>query len=401
MRRDRTPISSLKRFEWFRTVRQLDDKFVLEHSSLDAYLYLRFLRTVIFICFVGVCITWPVLLPVNATGGGGASQLDRLGFGNVVYSNHLYAHAIIAWLFFGFVMFVVARERIWLVGLRQAWYLSRTNASRLSSRTVLYLDPQDEASADDHVQSTFGSDARSQWVITKTKHLDDAVKSRDSKAEKLEAAEVAFLRQASKKLAKKGADTAADADLESARPRERQYYVARNASDLIHHLRSGVKEAIQKVEDERELYTVADGAGGHTSRCAVFVEYADQQAAQRAYRGESVLLHIPVAQDLAIQSRLIGVVPNEVIWRNLAMPQVERLSKKTVANVLVTALIVFWSIPIAFVATISNVNYLASLEGLQWLRDLPRPVLSVLTGLLPPVLTSLLATFVPNLMRSK
>lgn len=60
--RDRTPISSLKRFEWVRTIRQLDDKFVLEHSSLDAYLYLRFLRTAIFICFVGTVITWIILL---------------------------------------------------------------------------------------------------------------------------------------------------------------------------------------------------------------------------------------------------------------------------------------------------------------------------------------------------
>lgn len=119
--RDRTPISSLKRFEWVRTLRQLDDKFVLEHSSLDAYLYLRFLKTSVYICFIGAAITWVILFPVNATGGGDASQLDRLGFGNVRHKDRLYAHAVVAWVFFGFVMLVIARERMWLVGLRQAW----------------------------------------------------------------------------------------------------------------------------------------------------------------------------------------------------------------------------------------------------------------------------------------
>ncbi|KAF3765196.1 DUF221-domain-containing protein [Cryphonectria parasitica EP155] len=401
--KDRTPISSLKRFEWLRTIRQLDDKFVLEHSTLDAYLYLRFLRTTIFTCFVGVCITWPILFPVNATGGGDASQLDRLGLGNVHDKNRLYAHAVVAWLYFGFVMFVIARERIWLIGLRQAWYLSRANASRLSSRTVLHLDPPKGASSDVDAQSTFGDEARSQWVITKTKTLDDAVTSRDDKVAKLEYAEVSFVRHATKKTTDSGKAASStddepppEVDVETARPRERTYYIAGAASDLIDHLRGGVKEAVQKVNEKRETYT-SQGAQGHT-RCAVFVEYTDQSAAQRAYRGESKL-RLPVPPNLTIQSRLIGVAPSEVIWTNLAIPQAERLSKKSVANIFIALLIIFWSIPTAIVGTISNVNYLASFELLGWIKDLPEPVLGLLTGFLPPFLTSLLASYVPNIMR--
>lgn len=387
----------MKRFEWIRTIRQLDDKFVLEHSSLDAYLYLRFLRTIIFICLVGVCITWPILLPVNATGGGNASQLDRLGLGNVYYKDRLYAHAVVAWLLFVFVMFVVARERMWLIGLRQAWYLSRANASRLSSRTVLYLDPPKEAN--------FGDEAKTQWVVNATKPLDDAVESRDSKTMKLEYAEVAFIRQATKKIAKTSSEGEEDApdpshpSVESARPRERQYYVAGNANDLIDRLRDDVQEATDKVNEKRQSYQSEDSSSSHKhGRSAIFVEYSDQLAAQRAYRGESKL-HIPVPPNLAIKTRLIGVVPKEIIWRNLAMPQAERLSKKSVANVLIALLIVFWSIPTAIVGTISNLNYLATFDGLHWIKSLPDPILGLLTGFLPPFLTSLLASYVPNLMR--
>lgn len=400
--RDRTPVSSLKRFEWIRTLRQLDDKFVLEHSSLDAYLYLRFLRTIIFVCFIGVCITWPILFPVNATGGGSASQLDRLGFGNVHHKDRLYAHAVVAWVFFGFVMFVVARERIWLVGLRQAWYLSRANASRLSSRTVLYLDPPKHAAED--VQATFGEDARTQWVVTTTKSLDDAVESRDGKATRLELAEVAFLRQATKKIAKekkKGGSSSGteNVDVESARPRERAYYIAGPSSDLIDHLRGDVKDAARKVNEKRESFTA--GSTHDHSRSAIFVEYKDQAAAQRAYRGESNKLHISLPANMVVDNRLIGVVPSEVVWRNLAMPQAERLSKKSVANLLIAALIIFWSIPTALVGTISNVNYLASFEWLHWIKNLPDPILGLLTGFVPPLLTSLLASYVPIIMRSE
>lgn len=293
-------------------------------------------------------------------------------------------------------MFVVVRERIWLIGLRQAWYLSKANASRLSSRTVLYLDPPKGLSPED-AQSTFGSEAKTQWIIKETKPLDDLVESRDSKTTKLEYAEVSFLRQATKKITKKGVSPD-DAAVEDARPRERAYYVAGVASDLINHLRNDVNKASEEVDEKRQSYT-AEATEGH-KRCAVFVEYKDQTSAQRAYWSESNS-RIPVPPNLAVESRLIGVVPSEVNWANLAMPQAERLSKKSLANVFIVLLIVFWSIPTAIVGSISNVNYLATFEWLHWIKDLPDPILGLLTGFVPPLLTSLLASYVPIIMRSE
>jgi calcium permeable stress-gated cation channel len=99
--RHRTPSSRPQGSHWFHDFRKIDDKFVLQHQSLDGYLFLRFFRIIIFICFAGCCITWPILFPINATGGGDASQLDKLTFGNVNQNDRLYAHAIVAWLFLG------------------------------------------------------------------------------------------------------------------------------------------------------------------------------------------------------------------------------------------------------------------------------------------------------------
>jgi hypothetical protein len=60
----------------------------------------------------------------------------------------------------------------------------------------------------------------------------------------------------------------------------------------------------------------------------------------------------------------------------------------------------FWSIPSGLVGIVSNISYLAdNVEWLGWLRNLPDPVLGLLSGLLPPLATSLLSKYVPNIFR--
>jgi hypothetical protein len=99
--RDRTPTTRSDSREWYHDFVWLDDKFLLRHHSLEGYLFLRFFRVIILICFVGCCLTWPILFPVNATGGGDAKQLDKISFSNATGKNRLYAHAIVAWLLVG------------------------------------------------------------------------------------------------------------------------------------------------------------------------------------------------------------------------------------------------------------------------------------------------------------
>ncbi|CAL3967806.1 unnamed protein product, partial [Diplocarpon coronariae] len=68
---------------WIGPFWRTPDIYALQHQSLDAYLFLRFLRMTVVIMFVGCCITWPVLFPVNITGGAGNEQLDILSMSNV------------------------------------------------------------------------------------------------------------------------------------------------------------------------------------------------------------------------------------------------------------------------------------------------------------------------------
>ena len=77
------------------------DIVALETGTLDGYFFLRYLQTLRNICLVGCLIVWPVLLPINATGGRGNSDLDMLTMGNVASSRKFYAHVLVAWVFFG------------------------------------------------------------------------------------------------------------------------------------------------------------------------------------------------------------------------------------------------------------------------------------------------------------
>lgn len=61
--------------DWISPFLKIEDNHVLHHSSLDGYLFLRFLRVLSATCLTGCLITWPVLFPIHATGGNNNNQL--------------------------------------------------------------------------------------------------------------------------------------------------------------------------------------------------------------------------------------------------------------------------------------------------------------------------------------
>jgi hypothetical protein len=104
--RERTPTTDENGwFDWIPNFLKLKDSDLLVRQSLDAYLFLRFLKMNILICFVGLCLTWPILFPINITGGGKSKGLDSLTIGNVKNPNRYYAHLFISWIFLGTLPF--------------------------------------------------------------------------------------------------------------------------------------------------------------------------------------------------------------------------------------------------------------------------------------------------------
>ncbi|CAK7266604.1 hypothetical protein SEPCBS119000_002114 [Sporothrix epigloea] len=181
---------------WAKDVWQIDDKFILNNTSLDGFLFLRYLRVLATICFAGCVIAWPVLLSVNATGGNELSQLDLLTIGDVASPVKFYAHVAIAWVFFGFILFMISRECIYYINLRQAYLMAPQHAQRLSARTVLFTCVPDRFLDEHRVRKLYGDSVKNVWIPRNTRALQRLVDERESAAVRLEKAEIELIRKA-------------------------------------------------------------------------------------------------------------------------------------------------------------------------------------------------------------
>lgn len=127
---------------------------------------------------------------------------------------------------------------------------------------------------------------------------------------------------------------------------------------------------------------------------SAFIEFNSQSAAQVALQ---TLAH---NTPLHMAPRYIGITPAEVIWTNLRLEWWERLVKGAAVTAAITALIIFWAIPVGFVGVISNITYLAdSVSFLGWLNDIPPQVLGFITGILPVVMLAILMAVLPIILR--
>lgn len=410
---ERTPALPTGLLNWVGTFWKIPDVYALQHQSLDAYLFLRFLRILIAICFVGCCLLWPILFPVNITGGNNQAQLDMLSYANVDKStpsgkNRFYAHVFASWIFYGFVMFMVLRECIFYINLRQAFLLSPFYSNRISSRTVLFVSVPEAYLDEARLRKVFGDAVKTIWISGDTEKLDDLVKERDKVAMKLEKAEVKLIKLANAerlKAIKKGAEderaeNAADAESGSLAARwlsTKQRPTHRTGPlglfgkkvDTIEWCRTELERLIPEVDKAQSTYR----SGTYKKIPAVFIEFFTQAQAETAYQ---VLAH---HQALQMTPKYIGVTPGEVVWSALKVSWWQRVVRRFAVIAFITALIVFWAIPVAAVGIISNVQALEGISWLSWLKQVPDKIMGVITGLLPSVLLAILMSLVPVVMR--
>ncbi|PKS08842.1 hypothetical protein jhhlp_003451 [Lomentospora prolificans] len=412
---ERTPSLPDGVFNWMWSFWKIPDSHALKTQSLDGYLFLRFLRVCTLICFVGLCMTWPTLFPINATGGGNARQLDILSIsnintGDVANRNRLFGHVLVAWIFYGFVLYLIMRECIFYINLRQAFLLTPQYARRISSRTVLFTSVPQAYLNVDRIRLMFKDTAKHIWITGDTDKLDKLVEERTKIAMKLEGAEVKLLKLANSnrikanggpsKLSKQqsppqeveSADAIARWVPKNKRPTHRLGFLGLVGKkvDTIEWAREKLSTLTPEIEEAQARYL----AGDAKPVPAVFVEFYTQSDAQYAVQS---LTHHNVLQ---MSHRYIGVRPQEVIWKNLKTSWWQKIIRRYAVLAFLTAMIIFWAIPVAFVASIAQVDSLrAKWDWLSFLDHVPSVVMGFITGLLPSVLLSILMSLVPVIIR--
>ncbi|GAO52607.1 hypothetical protein G7K_6680-t1 [Saitoella complicata NRRL Y-17804] len=425
---------------WIRPLILTPPTDVIAKSGLDAYFFLRYLRMLVYLFGGGMLFVWPILLPINATGGNNTGQapagaevkgLDILAFSNVsrYHTKRLWAHLIVAWVFIIGTLFFIQHELAAFIRIRQAYLTTPQHRLRASATTILVSTIPEEYLDENALKKLFScypDGVRKVWLNRDYSKLLDKVKDRDNIARKLEGAETDLLKTA-RKLREKRLKQAQKAAKKAGEEREideielvakdnmeedeglAARYVPHNKRpthrlpvrflpalplvgkkvDTVHWCKTELARLNPEIEEDQaspERFPRMNSA---------FIQFHSQLAAHLAV--QAVAHHVP----LHMAPRYIEVAPEDVIWENMQLKWWERYIRIGVCAAAVGAMIVFWAIPTAFIGSLSNIAYLS--KEIPWLGFLaniqPQWILGIITGLLPSVLLLVLNSVLPILLR--
>ncbi|ERF70546.1 hypothetical protein EPUS_07967 [Endocarpon pusillum Z07020] len=220
--RERTTPTPPGWFKWISSVVHTSNSDFVEKCGLDAYFFLRYLRTLLKIFFPAAFVILPILIPLNFVHGRGASfasgngdaaasnvtGLDTLAWGNVrpTHTSRYWAHWILALFLICYVCYVAFDELRVYIRMRQAYLTSPQHRLRASATTVLVSSiPRKWCTVEalDGLYDVFPGGIRNIWLNRNFDELSEKIRRRDKLALKLESAETDLIKKCFKANEKK------------------------------------------------------------------------------------------------------------------------------------------------------------------------------------------------------
>ncbi|KAF7546968.1 hypothetical protein G7Z17_g8057 [Cylindrodendrum hubeiense] len=203
-----------------KTLWKFSDREIIKKCGLDAYFFLRYLRTLLVI-FIPICgIVMPILIPLNYIGGRGkqvdigaddssrnSSQvptgLDTLAWGNVspTHTSRYDAHLLMAILVVIWVCGVFFFELRVYIKVRQDYLTSAEHRLRASATTVLVNSIPSKWLSEEGLRGLFDvfpGGIRNIWLNRDLSTLLEKIKIRNKIHLKLEQAETDLIKDAKK-----------------------------------------------------------------------------------------------------------------------------------------------------------------------------------------------------------
>ena len=218
--RERTTPAPPGWFKWIKPVLHTSNSEFVHRCGLDAYFFLRYLRTLLKIFVPAACVILPILLPINLVGGRGpdygaggkdasgnalnVSGLNTLAWGNVRpdKTNRYWAHWLLALALIVWICYVSFDELRNYIRMRQAYMTSPQHRLRASATTVLVSSIPSKwctIEALEGLYDVFPGGLRNIWINRNFDELSDKIKKRDKLAKKLENAETELIKNCYKK----------------------------------------------------------------------------------------------------------------------------------------------------------------------------------------------------------
>ncbi|KAF5547692.1 hypothetical protein FMEXI_5018 [Fusarium mexicanum] len=396
------------------------DSYVIAKCSFDGFLFLRYLKVLSLICFVGMVLTWPVILPIHATGSD-FPLLNSLTIMNLGNLDHLYAHVVISWVFTAFVLYILWRENLYYINLRHFFLSQSGYYERRTSRTILITSIPEHCLNEKVFQKLFGHSFVQCWIPRASRRLRKLVKKREKRAQQLQDEEVAQIKDGIRgrlsrrsslpnfnwmrqrrsnepdvekvKLFQRSAPTTKDTNIQSevvqTSRNEHSTYKFEMSSPAIRKtksIRSDLHLLNQQIDRLRQEYQA--GQGKHMN--AAFIEFDSFANAQAAFQS------IPQHQPLQMCRQVTGVKPGEIVWSSLRIKWWERLLREFVVAIVIGGCVIVWIMPIALVEFVTSAPMVGKVDGVS---ELPRLAVNAISGLGRALLMWILLEFVPFLMR--
>ncbi|KAL8762501.1 MAG: hypothetical protein Q9184_001501 [Pyrenodesmia sp. 2 TL-2023] len=205
-------------WQWLIPVFKTSDSDFISKCGLDAYFFLRYLRTLLRIFVPSAFFILPILIPLNLVHGRGSSfalgkyayndtvytnvtGLDLLAWGNIrpENNNRYWVHLILAVALVIYTCFVFFDELRGYIRLRQSYLTSPQHRLRASATTVLVTAiPRKWCTREalDGLYDVFPGGIRNIWVNRNFDELNEKVKLRNKLATNLESAMTNLIRNA-------------------------------------------------------------------------------------------------------------------------------------------------------------------------------------------------------------
>ncbi|KAH9485237.1 hypothetical protein JR316_0002144 [Psilocybe cubensis] len=390
-------------------------------------MFLRYIRLLIIIFFIFTVTTFIIIVPVNAAYIPIVNKgLDRISWSNITNPNdqaRFAAHVIVVYLLTAVVVYLIRREMLHFIHMRQQFLVSKSHSRLPQARTVLVTGVPDEL-ANERDLRTFASFVPGGvdriWLYRDTGSLNDVFERRVDACSKLEAAVAEVLKRATlawgaknkqykksqfRKL-KDAECTGEDGELAipeakqelldelvpiDARPKHRTGLLGifGRKVDTIQWCKEEISKLNIDIKSRREHIVEGKFLGSAFIRCNLQM-------------GANVLAQcLSYHEPLKMENKTMETHPKDIVWRNLDDGALEMKSRYLVSWLATAGLIFVWAFPVTFIGTLSNVSDLCEkVHWVQWVCKAPTIARGLIEGVLPPLLLAILFALLPFILKA-
>lgn len=387
---------------------------ILEKNGLDAYMFVEYLEMMLWVFVPTFLLSWIVLMPVYGAGTSGEGSgfnrfiLSRVGK-TAQEQKRLAAPLLIQWIFTFWLLYNIQTRMSKFIKLRQQFLISPEHAASVQARTVLITGIPNELLSEKKLRAVYSQlpgGVAKVWLNRNLQQLPDLFDQRQKWCNKLESAETGLIKAAYKAVKKGKVQDAPNADTEISADLADKYVEKKKRPthklgkipcmgekvDTIYWCREEIARLNKEIEKKRS--EIAVDYKNYPAQSSAFILFNTQIAAHMA--AKAVAHHEPYR----MANKYVEAHPDDVVWANMNMNPYERKIRTAIGWAITIGLIIFWTIPVAFVGVVSNVKGLANdVPWLGWLNSIPSVVVGIIQGILPTVLLAVLNMLLPIFLR--